>query len=388
MARRMSHARTSPRRSSHAVAGACIALLAALACRLEASKRAKTAPEPTVAASTDQAHTSPGAPSATAGNELIVGSERGLDAYGLDGVHRRTISPGAALHPRWFDADSVIVLAPRDPQTLGAGARLQRISLADGRRRELAVLPPFACEPRSSEPSDSPFASFPYPLDLQDGSDFELSLSAGLVCLQLLDRNINMASVVLDVRVDLRTGRVERWLSVGEDVCTPPRDVRLGSAPNECSEAPPPAASAAPARAYPYDMPHADGRVIQTSPQGEHTALQLGSDYSAELYSPSRRWLVLGGDTEEGDYLYRRLSLLDRENGRVYPIVPGAAWPEPLEPTRGSPPTLPPIERAVLEPRETDVRWLGGPDTELLVVGHAIVRPGVGSFAIDGSIAR
>jgi hypothetical protein len=96
---------------------------------------------------------------------------------------------------------------------------------------------------------------------------------------------------------------------------------------------------------------------------------------------------VLGGDTEEGDYLYRRLSLLDRESGRVYPIVSGA-WPEPVEPTRGSPPTLPPIERAMLEPRETDVRWLGAPDAELLVVGNAIVRPGVGSFAIEGSIAR
>jgi hypothetical protein len=367
------------------VAAACIAGLAGPACRPEASKPAKTAPDAPVAGSTDKAQSSPGARSAPARDELIVGSERGLDAYGLDGVHRRTISPGAALHPRWFDADSVIVLAPRDPQTLGAGARLQRISLADGRRRELAMLPPFACEPRS-EPSDSPFASFPYPLDLQDGNDFELSLSAGLMCLQLLDRNINMASVVLDVRVDLRTGRVERWLAVGEDVCTPPRDVRLGSAPNECSEAP--AASAAPARAYPYDMPRADGRVIQMSPEGEHTALQLGSDYSPESYSPSGRWLVLGGDTEEGDYLYRRLSLLDRENGRVHPIVPGAAWPEPLEPTRGSPPTLPPIERAVLEPRETDVRWLGAPGAEVLVVGNAIVRPGVGSFAIDGSIAR
>jgi hypothetical protein len=97
---------------------------------------------------------------------------------------------------------------------------------------------------------------------------------------------------------------------------------------------------------------------------------------------------VLGGDTEEGDYLYRRLSLLDRESGRVYPILPGATWPEPVEPRRGSPPTLPPIERAVLEPRETDVRWLDATDAELLVVGNAIVRPGVGSFAIEGEVAR
>lgn len=370
------------------MAAACIALLAGLACRPDPARLATTAPEPTAPPSADPARTTPEAPSTPARIELVVGSERGLDAYGLDGVHRRTISPGAALHPRWLDADSVIVLAPRDPQTLGAGASLQRISLADGRRRELAVLPPFTCEPRASEANDSPFASFPYALDLQDGNDFELSPSAGLVCLQLLDRNINMASVVLDVRFDLRTGGVERWLRLGEDVCTPPRGVKVGSPPSECSEAPPPSASTAPERAYAYDMPEADGRVIQTSPQGEHTALQLGSDYSPEIYSPSGRWLVLGGDIEEGDYLYRRLSLLDRESGQVYPIVPAGAWPEPLEPTRGSPPTLPPIERAMLEPRETDVRWLGVPDAEVLLVGNAIVRPGVGSFALEGSVAR
>src|SRR5688572_16303569 len=109
IARRMSRARSSSRRSPHALAGACFALHAGLACGLEASRLAKTAPDPAVAPSTERVDTSHGAPSATASNELIVGSERGLDAYGLDGLHRRTISPGAALHPRWFDADSVIV---------------------------------------------------------------------------------------------------------------------------------------------------------------------------------------------------------------------------------------------------------------------------------------
>jgi hypothetical protein len=135
-------------------------------------------------------------------------------------------------------------------------------------------------------------------------------------------------------------------------------------------------------------MPNADGRVIQTSDSGARTALQLGLDYSPESYSPSGRWLVLGGDTEEGDYLYRRLSLLDRESGRVYPIVPREPWPAALEPRPGSPPTLPPIERAILLPGEADVRWLQFGDAELLVLESVVLRPGVGSFEVDGSIAR
>jgi hypothetical protein len=214
---------------------------------------------------------------------------------------------------------------------------------------------------------------------------FHLALLVAIAC-----RNVNMASVVLDVRIDLRTRRVERWLAVGEDVCTPPPGVPLGSATSECrGDAEPRTESPTPERAYAYDMPDADGRVIETTPQGARIALQLGLDYSPEARSPSGRWLVLGGDTEEGDDLYRRLSLLDRESGRVFPIIPGAAWPTAIEAGHGSPPALPlPIERAVLVSGETDVRWLEAPNEELLVVGNAIIRPGAKSFRVDGAIAR
>jgi hypothetical protein len=406
----------SRRLPAPALVGFHLALLVAIACQRPTATVASTvaeAPEPaglttegtgqraTAAADTTAAPDATAASAARGGpsadrsvsdaapalTELIVGSESGLQAYGVDGARRRIISPGAALHPRWFNSENVIVLAPRDPRSLSAGATLQRVSLADGRRHDLAVLPPFGCEPRATEPDDT---SFRYELDLQDDGDFDLAPAAGLACLRLLDRNVNMASVVLDVRIDLRTGRVERWLAVGEDVCTPPPGVPLGSATSECrGDAEPPAVSPTPARVYSYDMPDADGRVIETTPQGARTALQLGLDYSPEDRSPSGRWLVLGGDTEEGDYLYRRLSLLDRERGRVYPIIPGAAWPAAIEAGRGSPPTLPlPIEGAVLVSGETDVRWLETPNAELLVVGNAIIRPGAKSFTVDGTVAR
>lgn len=136
-------------------------------------------------------------------------------------------------------------------------------------------------------------------------------------------------------------------------------------------------------------MPRANGVVVHTSAQDERPALQLGRDYSPQARSPSGRWLVVGGDTVEGDDLYRRLSLLDRENGQIFPILetPGA-WPAAIEPVPGSPPTLPPIESAVLAPGEIDPRWLATAEGELLVVGSTIVRPGVGSFSVEGDLAR
>src|SRR5262245_1708206 len=62
----------------------------------------------------------PSAPSAApavdaeATAELIVGSERGLEAWKRDGSGKRVISPGVALHPRWLDKTTVLVVKADD----------------------------------------------------------------------------------------------------------------------------------------------------------------------------------------------------------------------------------------------------------------------------------
>jgi len=351
----------------------------------EQTPNVPAAPAPDALAAPARAHAGP--------SELIVGSRRGLEAWSLDGTRHRSISAAPARHPRWLDAQTLLVIAPRDDERgLAKGGKLQRIALGDGRREDVATLPPFACKRGTPPPEDSSFAEYPYEVDLQDDSDFDVAPAAGLACLRLLDRNVNMASVILDVHVDLKSRHVQRWLVTGEDVCAPPRGVRRGEATSSCHGSEEPQAPSEPAttRSYPYDMPRADGVVIQASAQGERPALNVGLDYSPEARSPSGRWLVLGGDTVEGDYLYRRLSLLDRENGRVFPILEKAgAWPAALEPIAGSPPSLAlPIESAVLVPGETDLRWLSTAEGELLVVGSTIVRPGLGSFTVDGELAR
>jgi hypothetical protein len=56
-------------------------------------------------------------------------------------------------------------------------------------------------------------------------------------------------------------------------------------------------------------------------------------------------------------------------------------------PNRSTPPTLPPIERAALDPCGRRRAWLGAP-TPRSLWSYASVRSGTGSYAIDSSRAR
>src|SRR4029079_17795356 len=84
----------------------------------------------------------PADPEASA--ELIVGSARGLEAWHRDGSDKRVISAGPALHPRWLDTGTVVVLRA-DDNDLAKGGRFEKIALGDGKRTKVALLPPFAC---------------------------------------------------------------------------------------------------------------------------------------------------------------------------------------------------------------------------------------------------
>lgn len=90
-------------------------------------------------------------------------------------------------------------------RNLAVGGVLERISLSDGKRLRVAKLPPFACAGQSSDGSDAEATAFPdLGLAIQAPGDFVVDKSGALACLTLMDRNLNMASVLVGVQVDLK----------------------------------------------------------------------------------------------------------------------------------------------------------------------------------------
>ncbi|MEY4509306.1 MAG: hypothetical protein RLZZ450_1428 [Pseudomonadota bacterium] len=362
---------------------------------------------------------------APAPKELIVADEAGLSAYLWDGSAKRTLSAGSTLHPRWFDTNGVVALAVDAPAAPGAtatparssrdlarGARLERISLVDGTRRVLAQLPPFTCVgPAQPTGEARPGAGEPVSLGVQTTSEFKVDALKQVACLDLMDRNTNMATLGMRVRVDLSTGKVMRWMTLGAEDCPLPGDVLpgvpadddvcntvLAGAPSsfdpspegalqplegrEGSAHPDPAKSAETSFPFGFD----DERVTQLDALGKPAGKVTVEGYEVELASPSGRWLLLGGDPEEGDYMYRRLVLLDRQSGELFALQSTAgAFPKPLK-VQGKR-LRTPVRGASLLQFEADVRWLGdSAESELLVLGDLLVRPGDRAFSVAGEL--
>jgi hypothetical protein len=307
--------------------------------------------------------------------ELIVGSRLGLEAWRSDGGGHRLISPGAAFHPRRFGRDHVLALRPLSGFDVREGAILELI--------ELATLPPFRC-------AEAPDPSQPHPrgLDVEDPSDFEVHAQERVVCLGLMDEVSRRASIRVRARVDLSKARVQRWLVLGEDACTPPEDVQAGdpAADGTCWAISPPASSDLDPAAFPFTFDEEHVRM-PAAPRGGAKLQMRG--YQIDQASPSGRWILLTGDYVERDATYRRLVLLDRSDGKLYPLVTHAGgWPSPLAASGTKLKT--PIKQAQLIASTADVRWLGDTDrTELLLVDGLIVRPGEPTFALsEGEVTR
>jgi len=324
--------------------------------------------------------------------ELIVGSSRGLEAWRWDGSGKRLISRGPALHPRWLDEHNVLVVRANVNEDLARGGRLERIALDGGKRTRVAKLPPFGSAGAADAGAS---AAIQWSLDIQSPDNFVVDASKRFACLTLMDRNLNMLSATLFERVDLATGQVSRWfelLDPGDARGPLPDGVKAGQpdAGETCSPRENAIAAIAPVETLPFRF---DNERIVEQKEGKPVARAKLGGYFIEAAgaSPSGRWLLLGGDLEEGDYIHRQLVLLDRATGDLFPIRPkGGAWPAPLAPAgKKSPPRFAtPVKNTVGVVGESDVRWLSrAPDAEILIVDGLVVRPGAGSFNVEGEIA-
>jgi hypothetical protein len=315
--------------------------------------------------------------------ELIAGSGRGLEAWRADGSAPRLISAGAALHPRRFGRDHVLALRPLVGPDLRDGAALDLIALADGQRRELAQLPAFRCADQRD-----PALPLPHALYVTEGADFVVKGSERVACLGVMDASSSMAHVRVRAKIDLRTRQVERWLVLGEPDCGVPAGMESGdpSPDGVCWEIPPLHRQQVDPSAFPFSFGEEHVRMPASARGGAKQQLR---GYQLEAPSPSGRWLVLAGDYIQRDYTYRRLLLLDRSNGKLYPISGHAGgWPAPLKAAGKGFRT--PIRQAATFANDTEARWLGdSAASELLVLDALVVRPGDRVFDInEGEFAR
>lgn len=309
--------------------------------------------------------------------ELIVGHREGLEAWLPDGSTHRTISAGTALHPRRFGHDHVVVL--REPDVRD-GAVLELVSLADGQRRELAQLPPFRCAGQG--------ASKPARLLVMEPESFEVDSAERVACLEVADGSVASATVRLRVRVELATGELKRWLAFGDADCAVPEGVKVGEPASDrvCWRMVEVAREQPDPTRYPYSFENEHVR----SPAAKSGARKLQvRGYELESISPSHRWLLLAGEYTERETTYRRLLLLDRSGGSLFPVADRVGpWPAPLS-ASGAKLTVP-VKQAPLISSVVDVRWLGTrEDNEVLVLDNVIIKPGQPAFQIvDAELAR
>ncbi|MDX2024489.1 MAG: hypothetical protein SF187_29885 [Deltaproteobacteria bacterium] len=285
--------------------------------------------------------------------------------------------------PRICVAVYILAIHPENSADLSRGGSIDRIVIDTGDRAPIAKLPPFVC-------ADASLKVFPsVALNIQDPGDFRIDRKKGWACITLMDRNINAASLLLDIRVDLKSGNVARHVSVGEFSCRPPDGVTTGAkAADTCGSQSRASATASQQKRYAFSF--RTGNVMKSVKGRPQKVLRI-NEYEQEALSPSGRWALLSGDQSDGDYIHRQLVLLDRETGQIFPIhgSPGA-WPSALEPVAGSSLRIEvPIANTIGVVGESDVRWLGtSAESEVLVIDDLIIVPRRESFSVNGAVAR
>lgn len=178
-------------------------------------------------------------------------------------------------------------------------------------------------------------------------SEADLSIEAGALCLDIMDRNENMATETRNYRIDLDTGAVEQRMvaHLGGDACGQTREREL---PRLCSPVP-----------------------------------RGGGGGVLEQVGPTGRWSYYPDSSrgESGDYQYALARVVDRTQRRSYAIVGRKL--RPLRDGRGNP------VGACLVPGEASAAWLGGSDVLVLEGCRdrlTVVRPParVEHLAVDG----
>ena len=322
-----------------------VGLCAALGCRPVETK-ASTAP---VGAVTTAARSEPPKPQGT----LIVAGEGGVFELSATGeVVRQLEATGKAAFPRFVRGNTAIVFVQEH-------ARLVELELATGATRVVAG--PW----QASVQCDADVA---FELAIQTHEDVVVDRDGRHVCINLLDRNVNMASAASRLRIDLESGRWEQGFTAFNDACRS----RDRAEPVACEPDTPPASRTAPS--FPYSFGPADHTLLDASRQ---IVARIGQ-FELAAEAPAGRYQLLRGNFEDGDYIHFQFLLLDRSTGEVFPLpAESQTKPQPRSLAALTKEELADPSREVLGNRagdivgETSVHFV---NSDTLVVGRVLFR--------------
>jgi len=331
-----------------------------------------------------------------AAEHLVTSRERGILQVDDAGTVAAVVTSTPAVVGRMRDATHVIFLTP-------ATNELRELDLTSRTERVVATLPGdvgLGCGGQWGSDAEGDARREPYLVGDQLMFASSMAVDADRACFEVMDRNLNMASVIAQIEVDLRTAAVRSWLTFvledrasscvaipeGEADALPCTQLLRLRARQERSGGRPGVDSWTP-------RDHGERGAI-VGPNGARRRLAIVQPM-LETVSPSGRWAVIGGNREEGDYIYRSLWLLELRRGLVFPIegptdvepettVRAPRWPPPLSPRELADPEAM-IRHGYGVAGETAIRWLG----RTLVLGERLlVTPGVGSVVLPGPLVR
>jgi hypothetical protein len=317
---------------------------------------------------------------------FVVGSDRGLEIWNIDGDVKRIVTRTPAPHPRWLNDTTVLVVEGADLHgEPGQPVILSRIDLQTGKTTLVAQARPIGCAKEVSE-----FEVPGMTLGLRQELDFVADPSRNRACVSLSDGGENLT---VFMGIDLATGAVHQIVETAPRGCRLPDGVKTQELRDRDDCARNSNVSGArpiKANALAFDFKgHSVLKLGVPSKRGRVTArLPEYQEEAPASLSPSERWRLLSGEIEEHDFIYRKLVLVDLRSGAVFPAPkePGT-WPSPVRP--GARKAIHVPSGTLTATGESDVRWMGfDENTEVLVVDQLIIRPGVRAFSVKGSVAQ
>lgn len=316
-------------------------------------------------------------------------AERGLRAHDLDGRLLETRG-SEGDDARRLSNGTIVLLSSRDD----GSQELVRMDASGEVRLRVAL--PYALDPTTCEPVGATRRDDLEPMSPQSGYDFSVDETQRYACIELLDRNENMASYGLSVVVDLERGNVDSRVTLDiEGQCA--AELRNGG-PCEHRSVGAPWVEHVPAAdkdgTWVFDVDEKHGWITRAG--ALHASLcadgatRNDDEPCAEVESrsPSGRWILLSAKVDDSDYIYREAVLFDRERGELWQVF---EEPEGTRVYRSiEPMSLFEAAKTQANPLrlfgESDFAWL--PMDRLWVDGGLLIPERLESVRIGGRLAR